>query len=67
MCWFSAPRRNKDLSARLDALEQNEWDLAVALLDYLRADMATPWMAPAKRLEALLMQQRDALLMQRVK
>lgn len=53
MNWFEPPRR-WEYTDRLDALEKREKELAEALLDYLRADIAAPWMAAAKRLEELL-------------
>jgi hypothetical protein len=39
---------------RLDLLEAQQRELAAALLDYIRSDMATPWMDSAKRLQSVL-------------
>jgi hypothetical protein len=44
----------ENIVSRLDALETRECELAEALLDYLIADLAAPWVPAAKRLEAVL-------------
>lgn len=45
----------ESLIFRVSALEIRERYLTEALLDYIRADLAAPWVPAAKRLEALLM------------
>jgi hypothetical protein len=54
MSWFDCPPRRGAHTARIEALEKRERELAQALLDYLRADLAATWMESAKRLETLL-------------
>lgn len=48
--------RVEELIHRVGKLEEREIDLAAAILDYLHADMAAPWMPAAKRLEKVLME-----------
>lgn len=52
--YFDDPPMRGAHASRIEALEKREKELAEALLDYLRADIAAPWMAAAKRLEELL-------------
>jgi uncharacterized protein with PIN domain len=43
-----------DAVERIGLLEAQQHELASAILDYVRADLAAPWMDAAKRLQATL-------------
>lgn len=47
--------RLADLGKRLTTIEDNQYELCKGLLGYLRADMATPWLASASALEVVLL------------
>lgn len=45
----------QEINTRVTVLEMDQRELAEALLGYLRADMATPWLGSAKKLEEVLL------------
>lgn len=46
----------RDLRIKLGNMHRQQLELSSALLDYIRADMAAPWMASATRLEGILLE-----------